>query len=81
VKALGTSSESLYVVTAATMNSSHAEFSRGFAYCILKDLGLVLAANFYTLITIFVNLGLFQHFETVTNIGTWIKSHRYWRML
>ena len=32
-------------------------------------------------ITIFVNLGLFQHFETVTNIRTWIKSHRYWRML
>jgi hypothetical protein len=27
--------------------------------------------------TIFVNLGLFQHFETVTNIRTWIKSHRY----
>ena len=32
-------------------------------------------------ITIFVNLGLFQHFETITNIRTWIKSHRYWRML
>ena len=30
---------------------------------------------------IFVNLGLFRHFETVTNIRTWIKSHRYWRML
>jgi len=24
--------------------------------------------------TIFVNLGLFRHFETVTNIRTWIKS-------
>jgi hypothetical protein len=33
------------------------------------------------LITIFINLGLFRHFETVTNIRTWIKSHRYWRML
>jgi hypothetical protein len=32
-------------------------------------------------ITIFVNLGLFRHFETVTNIRAWIKSHRYWRML
>ena len=32
-------------------------------------------------ITIFVNLGLFQHFETVTNIRTWIKSQRYWGML
>ena len=31
--------------------------------------------------TIFVNLGLFRHFEAVTNIRTWIKSHRYWRML
>jgi hypothetical protein len=31
--------------------------------------------------TIFVNLGVFRHFETVTNIRTWIKSHRYWRML
>jgi hypothetical protein len=28
-----------------------------------------------------VNLGLFWHFETITNIRTWIKSHRYWRML
>jgi hypothetical protein len=34
-----------------------------------------------TIITIFVNLGLFRHFETITNIRTWIKSHRYWRML
>ena len=25
-------------------------------------------------ITIFVNLGLFRHFDTVTNIRTWIKS-------
>ena len=33
------------------------------------------------LITIFVNLGVFRHFETVTNIRTWIKSHIYWRML
>ena len=33
------------------------------------------------MITIFVNLGFFQHFETVTNIRTWLKSHRYWRML
>ena len=32
-------------------------------------------------ITIFVNLGPFRHFETVTNIRTWIKSHRFWRML
>ena len=32
-------------------------------------------------ITIFVNLGLFQHFETITNIRTWMKSHRHWRML
>jgi hypothetical protein len=32
-------------------------------------------------IIIFVNLGLFRHFETVTNIRTWIKSHKYWRML
>jgi hypothetical protein len=32
-------------------------------------------------ITIFVNLGFFRHFETVTNIRTWIKSHKYWRML
>ena len=32
-------------------------------------------------ITIFVNLRLFRHFETVINIRTWIKSHRYWRML
>ena len=31
-------------------------------------------------ITIFVNLGLFRHFETVINIRTWIKSHKYWRM-
>jgi hypothetical protein len=29
----------------------------------------------------FVNLGLFRHFEIVTNIRTWIKSHKYWRML
>ena len=36
---------------------------------------------YYTQITIFVNLGLFRHFETVTNIRTWIKSHWYWRML
>jgi hypothetical protein len=35
----------------------------------------------YERITIFINLGLFWHFETVTNIRTWIKSHRYWRML
>ena len=32
-------------------------------------------------ITIFVNLGLSRHFEIVTNIRPWIKSHRYWRML
>ena len=32
-------------------------------------------------ITIFVNLGHFRHFETVTTIRTWIKSHRYWRIL
>ena len=34
-----------------------------------------------THITIFVNLGFSWHFETVTNIRTWIKSHKYWRML
>ena len=33
------------------------------------------------IITIFVNLGLFRHFETVSTIRTWIKSHKYWRML
>ena len=33
------------------------------------------------LITVFVNLGFFRHFETVTNIRTWIKSHKHWRML
>jgi hypothetical protein len=33
------------------------------------------------LITIFVNVRLFRHFEIVTNIRTWIKSHKYWRML
>jgi hypothetical protein len=32
-------------------------------------------------ITIFINLGLFRHFEIVTNIRTWIKSHKFWRML
>ena len=32
-------------------------------------------------ITIFVNSGMFWHFETVTNTRTWIKSHRYWRMV
>ena len=32
-------------------------------------------------ITIFVNLGLLRHFETFTNIRTWIKPHIYWRML
>jgi hypothetical protein len=32
-------------------------------------------------ITIFVNLGLFGHFETGTKIRTWMKSHRYWRMM
>ena len=34
-----------------------------------------------TLITMFVNVEFFRHFETVTNIRTWTKSHRYWRML
>jgi hypothetical protein len=29
----------------------------------------------YTIVTIFVNLGLFRHFETVTNTRTWIKNH------
>ena len=28
-----------------------------------------------------INLGFFRHFETVTNIRTWIKSHKYWRLL
>jgi hypothetical protein len=32
-------------------------------------------------ITIFVNLGRHRHFETITNIRTWIKSHKFWRML
>ena len=32
-------------------------------------------------IIIFINLGFFGRFETVTNIRTWIKSHRCWRML
>ena len=32
-------------------------------------------------ITILIRLGLFRHFETFRNIRTWIKSHRYWRML
>ena len=36
---------------------------------------------FKSTITIFVNLGLFRHFETVTTIRTWIILHRYWRML
>ena len=36
--------------------------------------------NVYFII-IFVNLRFFRHFETVTNIRTWINSHRYWRML
>ena len=40
--------------------------------CYLRNLGLI---------TTFVNLGLFRHFETVTNIRTWIKPHIYWRML
>ena len=35
-------------------------------------------SNVTPLITIFVNLG---HFEIVTNIRTWIKPHRCWRML
>ena len=35
----------------------------------------------FTFISIFVDLGFFLHFETVTNIKTWIKSQRYWRML
>ena len=35
----------------------------------------------YASMNIFVILGLFRHFETVTNIRTWIKSHRFWRML
>ena len=33
------------------------------------------------IITIFINLGLFWHFEIAINIRTWIKSHKYWRML
>ena len=32
-------------------------------------------------ITIFVNLGLFRHFSTFTNIRTSIKSNIYWGML
>ena len=35
--------------------------------------------NTSSIITIFVNLGLFR--QTITNIRTWIKSHRYERML
>jgi hypothetical protein len=34
-----------------------------------------------TMELMFVNLGLSRHFETVTNIRTWTKSQRYWRML
>ena len=34
-----------------------------------------------TRITIFVNLGFSRYIETIANIRTWIKSHRYWRML
>jgi hypothetical protein len=30
--------------------------------------------SFCSWITIFVTLGLFRHFETITNIRTWIKS-------
>ena len=37
--------------------------------------------NSYHMITIFLNLGFFRHFETITSIRTWIKSHRFWRML
>ena len=37
--------------------------------------------RYHRSITIFVNLGLFRHFETVANIKAWIKSHRYWKML
>ena len=40
---------------------------------------VILIDNF-VFITIFVNLGFFRHFETVTHMRTWIKSHRYWRM-
>ena len=42
---------------------------------------LSLSQHFVQNITIFVNLRFFWHFETVTNIRTWIKSHKYWRML
>jgi hypothetical protein len=54
-------------------------------YYMVEVLTLKLQNNYTsyrsTEITIFVNLGLFRHFETVTNIRTWIKSHRDWRML
>jgi hypothetical protein len=41
----------------------------------------VVVAEDGKVVTIFVNLGFFLAFETVTNIRTWIKSHIYWRIL
>jgi hypothetical protein len=38
---------------------------------------LIAEERYYSL----YHLGLFWHFETVTNIRTWIESHRYWRIL
>ena len=49
---------------------------------LLKKIGFLYqthGSNFC--ITIFVNLELFWHFETVTNIRTCIKSHINWTML
>jgi hypothetical protein len=39
----------------------------------LKSVGAPSKIKYYIYITIFVNLGLFRHFETVKNIRTWIK--------
>ena len=47
-------------------------------YQVLKMVILAIATSS---ITMFVNLGFFWHFETITNIRTWIKSHRYWSIL
>ena len=58
-------------------------FSNQCRYFGHSDVGLhcMVLGGMATVITIFVNLGFFWHFETVTNIRTWINSHKYWRML
>jgi hypothetical protein len=69
------------IILMATQAWGLSKFAR--AHFVSPSTGFILVSAYYNLpfITIFVNLGLFQHFETVTNIRTWIKSHRYWRML